>query len=417
MSFGVDEMRILVLSNFYPPYTIGGMEYRCQEVVNNLRFRGHEVQVLTAKTDKPVIAEQAVYRLLTLESALYHYQPFYFFLQWPADQRQNLRYLEEQVHAFKPDIIFIWGMWNLSPALAQRAEQLCPGGVVYSIAQDWPVQPDIHTVYWTREANHVLSWPIKRLLRKLAGKWLFRHQGDIKLHFAHAIVVSFALRDHLLKAGVPLQDVRVIYPGIDLNSFLPAVVSKGGRVPILRLLCAGNLAEHKGVHTALEAVRRCTLQKSTRDVHLTILGNGHPDYIRYLKKVVVDHALQEYVTFMNWVPRAEMPQLLRAFHVLLFPSMWDEPFSRMVLEAMAVGLVVVGSSTGGTVEILQHKINALTFDAGDADALAKHLYELVQDDELRLKLAQNGQQEVVSHFSLDRMIDAIEGYLHKVLKP
>ena len=65
-------MKILCLSNFYPPYQIGGYEMLCQEVVNALAQRGHTVTILagTYGVDQPVI-EGNLHRLLTLESDLY----------------------------------------------------------------------------------------------------------------------------------------------------------------------------------------------------------------------------------------------------------------------------------------------------------------------------------------------------------
>ena len=76
-------MRLLFLTNLYPPHDLGGMELRCQETVCGLRARGHVCQVLTSRYGvhgRPP-PEEAITRALHLETAIYHYRPLDFFLR------------------------------------------------------------------------------------------------------------------------------------------------------------------------------------------------------------------------------------------------------------------------------------------------------------------------------------------------
>jgi glycogen(starch) synthase len=100
--------------------------------------------------------------------------------------------------------------------------------------------------------------------------------------------------------------------------------------------------------------------------------------------------------------------VLAQYDALIFPSEWQEPFARTVLEAMAAGLVVIGTTTGGTGEILVDEVTGLTFPAGDAQVLARQIQHLYHNPTLRVQLAKIGQQCVIQNFTFSRMVDQIE---------
>ena len=106
-----------------------------------------------------------------------------------------------------------------------------------------------------------------------------------------------------------------------------------------------------------------------------------------------------------------MPALLRRFDVLVFPSVWEEPLARVMQEAMATGLVVVGTTTGGSKELLVDGETGLAFAAEDAAGLAAQLTRLAAEPGLYPRLAKAGRQAVVERFNIERMVDQVEGYL------
>jgi glycogen synthase len=241
---------------------------------------------------------------------------------------------------------------------------------------------------------------------------------NIDLQFNHVFCASHALQEQLLKAGVPLQDAPVIYPGIDLEQFSKNGLNRDdGTFPRLSLLYAGSLVEHKGVHTAIEALGYLSKVELDLNLKLTIVGSGHKSYENHLHILVDKYRLHNKISFINQIPRDEMPDLMGVSDVLLFPSIWEEPFSRVVLEAMASGLVVIGTETGGTKEILKHGETGLSFPPGNAVALAGCVKQLIYKPELRAKLSKNGRELVERQFDIHRMVDEIEAYLEDVIKP
>jgi len=121
------------------------------------------------------------------------------------------------------------------------------------------------------------------------------------------------------------------------------------------------------------------------------------------------------VTFHKPVSKDKMPAILEQFDVLIFPSIYEEPLARMTQEAMVSGLVVVGTTTGGTKEILREGETGLTFAPEDAGGLTEQIGRLLDDPRLCRRLAQAGRKSVLENFTLDSMVKEIEVYLQVIL--
>ncbi len=415
MSSHSQRMKILFLSNFHPPYQIGGYEMLCEEVAQALARRGHTITILTSThgVGREII-EGHVHRVLTLESDLDFYKVRRAWL-YPLFRNRNLRRLRSLVTAFQPDIVFIWGMWSLSKLLAAEAERLLGSRVVYYLANPWPIEPNMHQAYWDDPARQPGRELAKRILRVPAQLLLRSEWRPVPLQFRHAPCCSQALRDQLLDAGVPLQHAPVIYEGIDLAPYLAQADRRNGsgQAEPLSLLFVGILAPHKGVHTTIEALAH--LPPAKRQLtRLTILGTGHPQYEAHLKSLVDTHGLARHVSFHQPIPRSDLPEFLGRFDVLLLPSTWEEPLARIMQEGLASGMVVVGSATGGTREIIVDGDNGLLFPPGDAPRLAAQLERLMADSSLRRRLAARGQHTATEKFDINQMVDNIETYLEQV---
>jgi glycosyltransferase involved in cell wall biosynthesis len=100
---------------------------------------------------------------------------------------------------------------------------------------------------------------------------------------------------------------------------------------------------------------------------------------------------------VRFLGRLDRPELLRCYaehDILAFPSQWDEPFGLVPLEALACGLPVVATPTGGTPEAIVHEVTGLVVPAGDAAALAAALVRLAEQPGLAAALAEEGRRHV-----------------------
>jgi glycosyltransferase involved in cell wall biosynthesis len=273
----------------------------------------------------------------------------------------------------------------------------------------------MHQAYWDMSASSFMRNFAKQLLRIPARIVLRDEWKETPLRFEHAPCCSRAQRDQLLEAGIPLKDSPVIYEGVDLKNYLAQAVKQTyeNKDGILSLVFVGILAEHKGVHTTIEALNQLSAE-GRRRVRLTILGKGHVQYEQRLKDLVTKNELSEYVSFHAPIPHSELPEFLGKFDVLLLPSIWSEPLARIMQEGLASGMVVVGSETGGTAETISDGENGLLFPAGDAFSLAQQIEYLLENPSARRSLANGGVRTASERFNINVMIKELEDYLEKI---
>jgi glycosyltransferase involved in cell wall biosynthesis len=411
-------MRLLFISNLYPPLERGGYEQNCQELAVRLREHGHHITVLTSNygVRDNAVCEDDVFRVLHLEADVYHYRPIDFFVRRQAQTRQNRHELRRVIDQVRPELILVFGMWNLSRRIPQWAEEWLPGRVAYYISSTWPADPDIHQEYWSLPARHAWSKVLKLPFRALALKQLKREGYPPLLKFEHAMCVSHYVRKVLLDTRLISAESGVIYNGLD-----PAIWLKHAHRfdaqphNPLRLVYTGSLDPIKGVHTAIEALGILKQRGLAEQLQYTIIGAGHPDYEMYLRRLVDQFEIDNQVRFAGRIARDAMPEALSCHDVFLFTSCGPEAMARTVMEAMAAGLMVIGAETGGQVEMLTHGQNALTFKAEDAAGLAAEIELVLTDPVMRVRLARAGQQTVMDGFTLDRMASGIENWLQGIL--
>ena len=402
-------MKFLFLSNFYPPHHLGGYELLCEEVASQLAQRGHRVEVLTSTFGaSAVTGEIGVHRRLRLQSDIHYYRPQQV-LRYQPDRRANVKAVREVLAAVQPDVAVVWGMWNLSWSVAAEVEAVMGPRVAYYLNNTWPIDPSPHEAYWRgtsrRKSGQLLlsslRGPAELMLR---GEWL-----PCQLRLEHVAVCSQATKEQLRQAGLRTDHYRVIYHGIDAAAYHEAAARQAAaKEPALRVVFVGSLLPHKGVHTAVEALAVLVQMHPSTPVTLDILGAGHPDYEQRLHGMVSDLGLADRVTFHTPIPRQQLPAFLAAYDVLVLPSIWEEPMALISEEAMAAGLVLVGTLTGGTKEILSDGVNGLAFGCENPEELAGQLLRLAYDVPLRKRLADAAWQTIQEGFTTERMMDHLE---------
>ncbi len=409
-------MKLLFVTNLYPPHHISGYEMLCHEAATQLAARGHQVSVLTSTYGVTAPrTETGIYRRLTLDSDRYYYRLGDLMRYW-RNKRSNYLAVQEVIHAVSPEAVVIWGMWNLSRLVAAWVEELAGPRVVYYLADVWPSEPSPHEAYWDGSANSPAGRMFKRIFRGPVRLALGAEWRPYRLRYEHVVASCQSTRDELIAAGLPLEHCQVIYEGIDPAPYRAAAQR---RQPApdgdpLRVVFVGTLATHKGAHTAVEAFGRLKESGTPSPMHLTILGAGHPEYEAHLRQLVSQWRLEGQISFHRPIPRSELPEFLSGCDVLVMPSVYKEPLARISQEAMAAGLVLVATLTGGTGEILCDGQNGLAFEPENAQALAGRLKALADDAPLRARLARKGWETVSDRFTISRMVSDLESYLARV---
>lgn len=402
-------MKILVVSNVYPPHFIGGYELGCRDVVDRLRRRGHEVRVLTERAgDNP--SPGHVERRLVRGGDPRPGDPLLRILgRIVRKEWINQRTFRRSVRSFRPDVIYVWNPLGTSLSLVTLAERAAPAAHYY-VSDHWLAEapwgdPWLQIFFQRKGERHRERW-VRRLIRFIAG--LLRLTTSWQSPASRLQFTSGFLLEEARAVGRAPNGSTVVHWGIDLASF-PFPPERGaGDSP--RILFVGQLERHKGVHTAIEALHH--LRQSHPEATLDIIGSAtDPAYRRDLEERVAERELMTAVSFRGRLPRDTVRRELARFDLLVFPSEWEEPFSLTLLEAMASGLPVVTTLTGGTSEIAEPERNVLSFSPGDARGCARQAGRLLEDESLRRRLRNEARQRVRGAFDLSRMVERIESEL------
>lgn len=401
-------MRILVVSNFYPPHCIGGYEIGCRDVVEGLEARGHNVIVLTSTHGLNEAAQsERIYRRLETDHSLKGTRTPTDLLRLFRRESTNRRAFTRVCREFRPDVVYVWNATHISISIPLIAQQMGLK-VCYFISDHW-------LNHWESDAMYSLNHRSPRKLhRRLIWKSIvasLNASGILPrgaLNLSHVQFASRFLKRAALEANRPVSSADVIHWGIDVERFRRADSAHRQK----RLLYVGQLTEHKGVHTAVEALKLIVEQPGHASTTLTIVGG--PDYDDRIHRLVGSLGLQNNVRFTGLIPRDQLPSIYSEHQILLFPSIWDEPFSLTMLEAMSSSLAVVATNTGGSPEILRHEENALIFAAADPQACAEAVIRIIENPELAEKLRRNGRQTVEENFKLEDMVNRVDLALRKV---
>lgn len=414
-------MRVLFITNYYPPCRYGwGYMQLCEEVADGLAAAGHDIVVLTSteRHGDEIERPYPVHRVLTIEPDWENgaFAPAQFFIGRRRREQQAVTYLDRLITEFQPDMAFVWHGIGIPRLVMQTAERLLHGRVAYYFADYQPEIGDEYMNYWQGVPGNPLVRLIKKPAAQLALTQLASEGKPIQLAYNHVACVSGYVRDRLVAQGLVPETAVVIHNGVELADFdhrLRTPLAENGR---LRCLVAGRLVPEKGMHTVVEAFGQ--LDEATRQqVQLTILGGGPDNYVKQLRDKVAAYQLGSIVTFRDPVPRDQMPIILGQHDIFLFSSEYDEPLARAMQEAMALGMLLIGTTTGGSGELLVHEETGLVYTAGQPDELAEQLRRAITDRQLLARLAQNGYETVCNQFTIQHTVQRVEQFLQGMLTP
>ena len=204
---------------------------------------------------------------------------------------------------------------------------------------------------------------------------------------AGAVTAISAEQAALARRTMPELKLVTIPNGVDTEAFSP--IGRKGHEEV-NIVCAARLIERKGQHHLLEALAR--LQGcSRRPVRVTLVGTG--DAERTLRDLAARLRIAQAVTFAGYVPRERMPERYHSADLFVLPSQ-HEGMSIALLEAMASGLPVVVTQTGGTDELVTKGFNGDIVPWSDVEALTQALRNLVEDDRMRVRFGEESRRRV-----------------------
>ncbi len=270
------------------------------------------------------------------------------------------------------------------------------------------LRPDI--VHMDEEPYNLATWHALRLAEAVAAAglfftwqnlnrrypWPFRAFEAANYRRAVHVIAGNATAVEVLRAKGYRGPVTVIPQfGVDPEVFRPALADEKPPASTFRIGYVGGLIPEKGVAVLLQA---CAGLPGT-GWRLTLLGDG-PERSR-LVGLAETLGIRERVDFLGHRPSTQIPALYRELDVLVLPSIsrpnWVEQFGRVLIEAMASGVPVVGSTCGEIPNVIGDA--GLICPEGDVRGLTATLARLMDAPSLRHELAERGRARVLARFT------------------
>lgn len=136
-----------------------------------------------------------------------------------------------------------------------------------------------------------------------------------------------------------------------------------------------------------------------------------------LQNLAHELGIAEQVDFIGQIPSTDMPAQYAEIDTLVLPSLtrpnWKEQFGRVLVEAMACALPVIGSNSGAIPGVIGN--GGLVFPEGDVAALAKHLYDLQTKADLRELLGEQGRKRFLDHFTHEKIANLTVAVYKEIL--
>jgi glycosyltransferase involved in cell wall biosynthesis len=229
-----------------------------------------------------------------------------------------------------------------------------------------------------------------------------------------AVANSQFIADRMRAYGYPMERVQVIRNGLDLGRVRPALKDErlktrseeGWSDSWVVLALVGRITAWKGQIVAVEALAR--VSETVPGARLVLIGDTGFDGTAYLDRVrrlASDLGVRDRVIEVGY--RDDASRLMSATDVILHTSIYPEPLGLTPMEAQALGIPVVASAGGGTLETVAHKHSGYLYPAGNVAELSAGILwalDAATDERFRERIRLNAE----SNFALDDALDAYD---------
>lgn len=203
--------------------------------------------------------------------------------------------------------------------------------------------------------------------------------------------------------------VKVIYNGVDIpkndeveDVDLHELLSL--KEDTITFLSAGRLAKQKGYDTLIKVAELA--KSSNKNWHFIVIGKGKLE--QALKKDVLERGVESFITFLGF--QKNVLSYMKSADFFVLPSLY-EGMPNAVLEAMSIGKCCITTNVNGNKELISDKINGILVEPNNFQQLYNAIDEVVNDIELKKEIEKNALENIITNFTIEKMINSIEEYL------
>ena len=379
-------MKILILSNYYPPYYIGGYELACFDTVEYLKNAGHDVYVLTGDYKDCSQNFQRVYRKLRY---IDYSNPS--FLDKFKVEEFNYQTTKDVISKINPDLVYVWSLRlvSMSPLWAVEQSNVKK---VFEIGDFW-MKGFLSNSFFSK---------IKRRIKQVIP--FFK---SVEVQINPIISVSSWMK----KEMKDLYGSKQIFQIPNGTKITKDKIEKN--TAMMRYMFCGRIDYSKGLDLAIKALSNIK-DKKVLDFQFHVYGEGDETYINRCKKMITLLKLEDEVIFHGKSENLEKEY--KKNHVLLMPTRMREPFGLVLIEAMNYGVVCLATNDYGPSEIIDDNKNGLLFDPLDVEDLTSKILKIHNNWDLLEEYRQEAYTKVANKFDINIVKKEVENVLLQVAK-
>ncbi|PLZ70282.1 glycosyltransferase family 4 protein, partial [Fischerella thermalis] len=403
---------ILVCTNFYPPFFIGGAEIIAHHQACLLKKLGYEVVVFCGKHDDSLRQYSLIretYDGIIIFRTILHTPNYQIGENFHNSAVDDL--FDGVVEEVRPDVVHFHNIICLSLGIIYRARQR---GIrtVLTLHDYWGF---CYKNTLLKEQEQVCGdfSKCRECLPDLTdsrGQLLHirMRQDYIALQLAKVdrfISPSSYLASTYVKAGIPAHKISIISNGVNVERF-SRVVKVPTKGP-MRFTFIGHLGFHKGVHVLIKAMELLRKRGYLGNLCMVnIVGSG--EMADQVAKFVKENRLDFAVKLWGKVDHSQIETVYECTDVLVTPSIWPENEPVTILEAMAAGIPVLASALGGNLELVRKGVTGYLFESGNAQMLAEKMVEMAQNRNHIEIMGRNAHEQVAE--------DTLNNYVQHIVK-
>lgn len=424
--------KILFVSEYYPPKIMGGGEINLSLLAKSLAKRGFSVSVLTSFHPGLKKYEEAgkvkIYRRLKTgnsPSGLLSNMKRSIILPESIINEVEKLHEEKSNKKEKFDIIHLTGISVIAASKLKRLKvplfatiesypSLCPKGDRFYCGNiECKYVCSFRKFLYCQEKSSEIGktknkWYLKYNPLFLTYIYKFYRKINKSLKHCNLIAISQYVQKVLLQHGVK----SVVIPNaIDENQFSTNIRKKTDKKK-LHITYLGSLTKYKGPQILLHALKKINPQKNF-NYQCDLYGDG--PLKAELNRIIMQNNLNTKIHLP--VPYEKVPQIYANSDVIIFPSLWPEPFGRIAIEAMAAGKVVIGSTVGGIKETI-NRDSGILVAPGKVNELYDALFKVkARAAESRRSSKDNGKDYIKNNYSEKVVLKELIKFYQKIMSP
>ena len=221
----------------------------------------------------------------------------------------------------------------------------------------------------------------------------------------YVVVASSVIGRHMIEDfGVPRERIRFIPRGVDLEKFRFKPIDPASGKTEYKIGVVGRITPIKGHAFFIQAIARVVrIFPRTKVLIVGDAPDSKPEYRDNLKSLVKKLNIERFIEFLG--SRHDMPEVMSELDLLVLPSIGQEAFGRVIIEAGASGVPVVATRIGGAVDIIEDGKTGLLVKPGDIMEMVDSIIKLLKDRSLARDMADEARKRIEKEYSLARMTE------------